>query len=210
MSESIKNKDRHFGHINIYNLFVNFIFIRIASEIEIDGWPEVDDELNATHFELDYSEDAQNQFVNLARKMVALYNVYFTPISKVLRNYKDIVNDILDDKRKIITDFDLMVNSMFNSIMNEENSVVSELNALTTEPFKNNSPPETIFPGVSEIFAELPRGTLVGGGPFWNTKTTAQSSATSGSSSASSVSSSSSSASTETKGKFEINFNFTT
>lgn len=62
------------------------------------------------HFQVDLTSGADNRQAELGRKAVALYNVYFSNISNAPGlSFEQLIDDILNDKRKVITDYDLFL-----------------------------------------------------------------------------------------------------
>lgn len=155
------------------------------------------------HFMYDTASD--EEFMNLGQKLIALYNIYFTPMRKILPNHKDVANEILDGTRKIETDFNLMVNHYFDAIMAESVFKPNNDAPLEKEPLEKavcGSEKETAetcaSPQTVEQFLSEYSGTLVGGGPFWSKSSATASTTSLGGVSHSSASASSSSGSIST------------
>lgn len=151
----------------------------------------------------------EKEFMDLAQKLIALYNIYLTPMRKILTNYKEIVNDILNGTRKIETDFNLMVNKFFNAIINEPESEPNNVPSFERKSSEKRVETSEYHQTAEKLIGTM-SGTLVGGGPPYESSTvaaaaSASSSTTSlGSSSVASASTSASTASTTGKLKNRI------
>lgn len=70
---------------------------------------------NELHFVRNSFED-DDRITDLGRKLIGLYNVYFTPIARTMDERKRIANEIVNDKRTIVTDYDLFINDFLSEL----------------------------------------------------------------------------------------------
>lgn len=114
------------------DLSANFRLNKLLESNNLDGFDE--NEMGRIHFQLDLTSNADNRQIELGRKAVALYNVYFTNMSSALNSFDELIDDILDDKRKVITDYDLFLQK---SVPIPDNVHVSKMHDLP-EPKSSN------------------------------------------------------------------------
>lgn len=113
------------------------------------------DEMFHTHFDRDADEGTDNELAELARKVVALFEIYFTDITKSLNEIKVMVNEIMSNGKKVQTVQDIWESSNM------------ELRAFDTVPSKSVVQlPSTQSDASAAINEEISSkvGTLVGGG----------------------------------------------
>lgn len=170
-----------------------------------------DKDMYDIHFQLN-REGANIEFIKMARKLLAIFYSYMSPFTLNWNEFIQLCNDVVikdeEDKnfKKIMTVRDVLLNmdqQLISPITVVSSSESTNAPIVTFPESKPFSVPENLpkqfetevkSADIPSLMANIPRGTLVGGGIF-GVKSDARASATSSSASASSAASTSSTAS---------------
>lgn len=148
-----------------------FRFARLDEMMAIEDLedPEIfeDKDLYAVHLQLNHENGADNRVVDMARKLLAIFCSYESPVTPNPVDFKKLHNEILNEDKKVITVRDI-IEGMESEPNSETNTFPEPKPVSVEDPVDSpidaelnvmDSPNMPIVPNLTSL-----RGTLVGGG----------------------------------------------